>query len=156
VDHNQTVVNRGDAEAALASAPKVLSATYYWPFQSHASLGPSCAMADAREDGATVWSSTQGPFGLRSNLAKGVGMPQEKIRVIYMDGSGSYGTNGASDAAADALLLSREVGQPVRVQWMRHDEHGWDPKGPAQLLDLRAGMDAEGNILAWETQMWLP
>jgi CO/xanthine dehydrogenase Mo-binding subunit len=113
-------------------------------------------VADARENGATVWSSTQGTFGLRSNLAKVFGMPQEKIRVIYMDGSGSYGTNGASDAAADALLLSREAGQPVRVQWMRHDEHGWDPKGPAQLLDVRAGIDADGNIVAWETQMWLP
>jgi CO/xanthine dehydrogenase Mo-binding subunit len=103
-----------------------------------------------------VWSSTQNPFGLRSNLAKVFGMREEQIRVIYMDGSGSYGTNGASDAAADALLLSREVGAPVRVQWMRHDEHGWDPKGPPQLLDLRAAIDDKGSVLAWETRAWLP
>ena len=75
---------------------------------------------------------------------------------LYMDGSGSYGTNGGNDAAADALLLSRAVGRPVRVQWMRHDEHGWDPKGPAQLLDVRGGIDAAGNIVAWQTEMWLP
>jgi len=156
IDRDQTVLNKGDAASALSGAPKVLTATYYWPFQSHASLGPSCAVADARPSGTTVWSSTQSPFGLRSNLAKVFGMREESIRVIYMDGSGSYGTNGASDAAADALLISREVGAPVRVQWMRHDEHGWDPKGPAQLLDVRAALDADGKIAAWETQMWLP
>ena len=76
--------------------------------------------------------------------------------MIYLDGSGSYGTNGADDAAADALLLSRAAGQPVRVQWMRQDEHGWDPKGPAQLHELRGALDANGNISAWETQMWVP
>jgi len=156
IEHDQTVINKGDAASALSGASKNLAATYYWPFQSHASLGPSCAVADVKAAGTTVWSSTQNPFGLRSNLAKVFGMPEEKIRVVYMDGSGSYGTNGASDAAADALLLSREVGQPVRVQWMRHDEHGWDPKGPAQLLDVRAALDPDGKIAAWETQMWLP
>ena len=78
------------------------------------------------------------------------------MRVVYMDGSGSYGTNGADDAAADALLLSRAAGQPVRVQWMRQDEHGWDPKGPAQLHEMRGAIDANGNISAWETQMWVP
>jgi nicotinate dehydrogenase subunit B len=155
-DRDQTVVNKGDGASALSGSAKVLSATYYWPFQSHASLGPSCAIADAKPSGTTVWSSTQSPFGLRSNLAKVFGISAEKIRVIYMDGSGSYGTNGASDAAADALLLSRELGAPVRVQWMRHDEHGWDPKGPAQLLDVRAALEADGSIAAWETQMWLP
>jgi CO/xanthine dehydrogenase Mo-binding subunit len=78
------------------------------------------------------------------------------MRVVYLDGSGSYGTNGADDAAADALLLSRAAGQPVRVQWMRQDEHGWDPKGPAQLHELRGALDANGNISAWETQLWVP
>jgi nicotinate dehydrogenase subunit B len=156
VDRDQTVTTRGDAVAALPSAAKQLSATYYWPFQSHASLGPSCAVADVKESGVTVWSASQNPFGLRANLAKVFGIPQDTVRVVYMDGSGSYGTNGGDDAAADALLLSRAVSQPVRVQWMRQDEHGWDPKGPAQLLDLRGGIDAEGNIVAWETNMWVP
>jgi len=153
---DKTITQKGDVNAALSTAPKQLSATYYWPFQSHASLGPSCAVADVKESGTTVWSSSQNAYGLRANLAKVFGIPQEKTRVVYLDGSGSYGSNGADDAAADALLLSRAVGSPVRVQWMRQDEHGWDPKGPAQLHTLRGGVDSSGNILAWETQMWLP
>src|ERR1051326_3877097 len=83
-------------------------------------------------------------------------IPPEKMRVVYLDGYGSYGTNGNDDAAADALLLSRAVRQPVRVQWSRQDELGWDPKGPAQLLELRGGIDSDGRITAWETHMWLP
>ena len=156
VERDQALANRGDVNSGLSTAAKQLSATYYWPFQSHASLGPSCAVADVKESRITIWSAAQNPYGLRANLAKVFGIPLGKMRVIYKDGSGSYGTNGADDAAADALLLSRAVGQPVRVQWMRQDEHGWDPKGPAQLHELRGGLDANGNISAWETQMWLP
>jgi CO/xanthine dehydrogenase Mo-binding subunit len=156
VDRDQALVNRGDVNGALSSAARQLSATYYWPFQSHASLGPSCAVADVKDSGTTIWSAAQNSYGLRANLAKVFGIPLDKMRVIYRDGSGSYGTNGADDAAVDALLLSRAVGQPVRVQWMRQDEHGWDPKGPAQLHELRGGMDVSGNISAWETQMWIP
>jgi len=156
VEREQTITNRGDVNSALSSAAKQLSATYFWPYQSHASLGPSCAVADVKESGTTIWSATQNPFGLRANLAKVFGISQDKMRVIYLDGSGSYGTNGADDAAADALLLSRAAGQPVRVQWMRQDEHGWDPKGPAQLHELRGALDANGNISAWETQLWVP
>jgi len=156
VDKHQDLVSRGDPAAALSTAAKQFSATYEWPLQSHASLGPSCAVADVRPDGATVWTSTQGTHGLRANLSKIFGIPEDQLRVIYMDGSGSYGGNGNDDAAADAVLLSKAAGKPVRVQWMRHEEHGWDPKGPAQLLDLRGGIDAEGRIVAWETEMWLP
>jgi len=156
IAREETLVDRGDPARAMPSAAKQLSASYYWPFQSHGSLGPSCAIADVRADGATVWSASQGSHGLRSVLARTFGIPQEKLRVIYMDGAGSYGTNGTDDVAADALLISKTLGRPVRVQWMRADEHGWDPKGPPQLLDLRAGIDSEGRILAWETQMWLP
>jgi CO/xanthine dehydrogenase Mo-binding subunit len=90
------------------------------------------------------------------NLAKVFGIPLDKMRVVYMDGAGSYGGNGNDDVAADAVLLSKAVGAPVRVQWMRQDEHAWDPKGPQQLLDMRAGLDAQGNIAAWEAEMWLP
>jgi CO/xanthine dehydrogenase Mo-binding subunit len=156
VDRDQDLVSRGDPSTALSTAAKQFSATYEWPLQSHASLGPSCAVADVRADGATVWTSTQGTHGLRANLSKIFSIPLDKLRVIYLDGSGSYGGNGNDDAAADAVLLSKAVGKPVRVQWMRHDEHGWDPKGPAQILDLRGGIDTEGRIVAWETQMWLP
>ena len=156
IDRDEPVLNRGNSATAMAGAAKKLSATYYWPNQGHASLGPSCSVADVRDGGATVWSSTQGPHGLRVNLAKVFGIPLDKMRVVYMDGAGSYGGNGNDDVAADAVLLSKAVGAPVRVQWMRQDEHAWDPKGPQQLLDMRAGLDAQGNIAAWEAEMWLP
>jgi CO/xanthine dehydrogenase Mo-binding subunit len=157
LERDQEILNRGDAKAAARGAAKTLSATYFWPFQSHASLGPSCAVADVRADGsATVWCASQGTHGLRTNLSKVFGIPPEKFRVVFLDGSGSYGTNGTDHVAADALLLSKTIGQPVRVQWMRHDEHGWDPKGPQQLLDVRASLDASGHIVSWETEMWVP
>jgi CO/xanthine dehydrogenase Mo-binding subunit len=157
LERDQEIVSRGDARAAARGAAKTLSATYFWPFQSHASVGPSCAVADVRADGsATVWCASQGTHGLRANLSKVFGIPPEKFRVVFLDGSGSYGTNGTDHVSADALLLSKTIGQPVRVQWMRHDEHGWDPKGPQQLLDVRASLDASGRIVSWETEMWVP
>jgi CO/xanthine dehydrogenase Mo-binding subunit len=157
IDHDETVVNKGgDPAAAFSTAARQLSATYSWPCQSHASLAPSCAVADVRQDGATVWTAAQGSYGQRAQLSKVFGVPEGKLRVIFLDGSGSYGGNGNDDVAADAFLLSREVKQPVRVQWMREDEHGWDPKGPPQVLELRGGLDAQGRIVAWETQMWIP
>ena len=169
VDRDQAIVNRGPSgpiaegdqsagalEAALASAATKLAATYFWPCQSHASLAPSCAVADVRGDGATIWTSSQVTYGLRATLARVFGLVPEKMRVVFMEGSGSYGTNGADHAAADAVLLSKTIGKPVRVQWSRQDEHGWDPKGPQQLLDLRAGLDAAGRLVAWDTQMWIP
>jgi CO/xanthine dehydrogenase Mo-binding subunit len=156
VERDEALVTRGDATAALSKTSMQLSATYWWPFQSHASLGPSCAVVDYRPEGTTIWTASQGPHGLRSNFARVFGIPEDKLRVVFLDGSGSYGSNGNDDAAADALLLSRAVGKPVRVQWMREDEHGWDPKGPPQLLEIRGGMDADRRIAAWETQMWLP
>ena len=156
IQRDEAIVSKGDAATAMPAAARRFSATYYWPCQSHASLGPSCAVADMRPDGLTVWTSSQSTHGMRQNLAKVFGVPAEKVRVVYLDGAGSYGGNGNDDAAADAVLLSKSVGKPVRVQWMRHDEHCWDPKGPQQLLDLRAGLDADGRIAAWETEMWLP
>lgn len=157
VERDQAVVSKGDAKASMPGAARTFSATYYWPMQAHASLGPSCAVADVKADGtATVWSASQGTHGLRQNLARTFGLPLEKMRVVFAEGSGSYGTNGSDYVAADAVLLSKTLGQPVRVQWSRADEHGWAPKGPAQLLDVRAGVDASGRITAWETEMWLP
>jgi len=156
VDRDETIIDRGDPAAALPAAAQRLSATYLWPCQSHASMGPSCAVADVRTDSATVWTSAQGTHSLRASFVRVFGIPENKLRVLYLDGSGSFGGNGADDAAADAFLLSKTVGKPVRVQWMREDELGWDPKGPPQLLDIRGGMDAEGRIVDWETQMWIP
>jgi CO/xanthine dehydrogenase Mo-binding subunit len=156
LDRDETIINKGDAAAALARTVKQLSATYVWPCQSHASLGPSCAVADVRSDGTTIWTASQGTHGMHANFAKVFAISEDKLRVIFLDGSGSYGGNGNDDAAAEALMLSRAVGKPVRVQWMREDEHGWDPKGPPQVLELRGGIDAANRIAAWDTQMWLP
>jgi CO/xanthine dehydrogenase Mo-binding subunit len=155
-DRDETIVNKGDFAAALPATTRQLSATYVWPCQSHASLGPSCAVADVRAEGTTIWTASQGPHGMRTNFSKIFGIPEDKFRVIFLDGSGSYGGNGNDDAAAEALLLSRAVGKPVRVQWMREDEHGWDPKGPPQVLEMHGGIDAANRISAWEAQMWLP
>ena len=155
-ERDQAVVTRGDAVAALENGATKHAATYFWPFQSHASLGPCCAVADIKGDGGTIWSSSQGTHGMRGSMSKVFGLSPDKVRVVFLDGSGSYGTNGGDHAAADAVLLSKTLGQPVRVQWTRQDEHGWDPKGPQQLLDVRAALDAGGRIVAWDTQMWLP
>ena len=156
VDRDETLVNRGDTTGAVPASTKQLSATYWWPFQSHASLGPSCAVVDFRPESTTIWSASQGPHGMRANFSRVFGIPEDKLRVIFVDGSGSYGSNGNDDVAADAFLLSRAVGRPVRVQWMREDEHAWDPKGPPQLLEIRGALDSNNRISTWETQMWLP
>jgi CO/xanthine dehydrogenase Mo-binding subunit len=156
LERDQPVVARGDVTAALPGAARTMSATYFWPFQSHASLGPSCAVADIKGDGGTIWSASQGTHGLRNNLARVFALDPTKVRVVFLEGSGSYGTNGSDHVAADAVLLSKTLGQPIRVQWTRRDEHGWDPKGPQQLLELKAGIDPSGRIVAWDTQMWVP
>ncbi len=156
VVRDETLATRGDAPAALAGATRTVSATYEWPIQSHASMAPSCAVADIRPDRVIVWSASQATHRLRPTLARILALPPEKVRVIYLDGSGCYGMNGHDDASVDAALLSRAVGRPVRVQWTREDEHGWDPKGPPHLLDLRAAVNERGELVAWETQAWLP
>jgi len=152
----ESLVRKGDARQALASATKRLSAEYYWPMQSHASMGPSCAVADVRDGKATIWSASQATHKFRETCAKMLDLPASAVRVIYLDGSGCYGMNGHDDAAADAALISRAIGKPVRVQWSRQDEHGWDPKGPPQLLALEGALDADGKIAAWRSELWLP
>jgi nicotinate dehydrogenase subunit B len=124
--------------------------------QSHASLGPSCAVADVRDGEATIWTASQSTHRFAEVFATMLGLPKGKVRMIYMDGSGCYGMNGHEDAAADAALLSRATGKPVRVQWMREDEHGFDPKGPPQLLDLAGTVNPDGGIVDWRVDMWVP
>ena len=158
VVRDQEIARRGDL-GALSAPPagtRTLAAAYRWPMQSHGSIGPSCGVADVRADRVTVWSSSQNVHGFQGTCARLLGVERDRVRVIYMDGAGSYGPNGADDAAAEAALLSRAVGRPVRVQWSRQEEHGLDPKGPAQLLELRAAVDPDGEVTAWETQAWLP
>ena len=152
---DETLVKKGDVAAALAGATKV-SAEFYWPMQSHASMGPSCAVADVRAGKATIWSASQATHRFRETIARALELPKDAVRVIYLDGSGCYGMNGHDDAAADAALLSKAMGKPVRVQWSREDEHGWDPKGPPQLLTLEGALGGDGKIAAWRTQMFIP
>ena len=143
-------VDKGNPADALTKATKQYEATYRWPFQMHGMIGPSCAVADVRGDQATIWSGCQGPFRTRASIASMLKLPEKNVRVIYHEASGSYGRMSNDDGAEDAALLSRAVGAPVRVQWSRQDEHGWEPKGPAQLQSLRAGVDGDGKIIAWE------
>jgi len=153
---DEVVVTRGQSAAGNAPDAATRSASYFWPMQSHGSIGPSCAVADVSNDSATVWTASQGTHGNRKTFARFLGLSEEAVRLIYLDGAGCYGMNGHEDAAADAAILSRAVGRPVRVQWSREDEHGWDPKGPPQLLDISGAVDPSGRILAWRTEMWLP
>jgi CO/xanthine dehydrogenase Mo-binding subunit len=148
--------NRGDSQAALAAAPRKLAATYDFAIHTHGSIGPSCAVAEFEGGKLTCWTASQATHNLRKQLAAMLGVADESVRCIYVDGAGCYGRNGHEDAAADAALLARAVGRPVRVQWMRADEHGWDPKGPPTLLDMRAGLDAGGKISAWESELFIP
>ncbi|MFC7738795.1 molybdopterin cofactor-binding domain-containing protein [Roseomonas sp. GCM10028921] len=147
----------GNAGEAMSRGARRLSATYDFAIHTHGSLGPSCAVAEFREGRLTCWSASQMTHNLRKQLAAMMRMPEEQVRCIYLEGSGCYGRNGHEDAAGDAALLARAVqGRPVRVQWAREDEHGWDPKGPPTLIDLRGALDAEGNIVAWESEFFIP
>jgi CO/xanthine dehydrogenase Mo-binding subunit len=140
---------KGDVAAALASAPRRVEAQYGFPFQSHATMGPGCAVADVRSDGtATVWSGAQKPHALQKGLAELLGVAPGRVRVIWVEDAGSYGRPGFEDAAADAVLLSQAAGAPVRVQWMRDDMTTWGAKGPAVVCDLAAALDEAGNVTA--------
>jgi nicotinate dehydrogenase subunit B len=153
---DEVLLTRGQGAAGNPAGAITRAATFFWPMQSHASIGPSCVVADVTDNSATVWTASQGTHGNRKTFARFLHLPQEAVRLVYLDGAGCYGMNGHEDAAADAAILSRAVGRPVRVQWSRQDEHGWDPKGPPQLLDLSGAVDPSGRILAWRTEMWVP
>ena len=156
VSKEDVTSNVGNAEQALAQAAKRVSATYDFAIHSHASMGPSCAVAEFKDGKLTCWSASQAPHDLRAQLAAMLSMKDSDVEVIYVEGSGCYGRNGHEDAAGDAALLARAVGRPVRVQWMRDDENGWDPKGPPTLMDLQAGLDASGQVVAWYSQLYVP
>jgi nicotinate dehydrogenase subunit B len=143
-------LKRGDVNAAFKNAARIVEAEYEWPFQSHASMGPACALADVRKDGATVWTGSQKPHFTRDGVAKLLDLPPEKVHAIWVMGPGSYGRNDAGDAALDAALLSKLTGKPVRVQGMRRDGIAWDPKGPAAVHRGRAALDASGKVIAYE------
>src|SRR6266849_293151 len=145
----RTLIDKGDVDAAIASAAKPMPRTYLWPYQMHGSIGPSCAVADYQEGYIRVWSGTQNPHILRTDLALLLQRPEPEIEVIRMEAAGCYGRNCADDVSADAVLLSRAVGRPVRVQLTREQEHAWEPKGTAQLMDVKGGLRAGGIVAGY-------
>jgi nicotinate dehydrogenase subunit B len=150
------LVEQGNLERALKSASRRFHAVYYQPYHAHASIGPSCAVADVQADQITIWASTPGPYPLRGALAQLLKVPDEKVHIIHVEGAGSYGQNGSDDAAADAAILSQAVGQPVRLQWSREDEFAWEPKAPAMVMEVSGGLDEQGDVVAWDYHVWSP
>jgi CO/xanthine dehydrogenase Mo-binding subunit len=143
-----------DQHAAAAPAAKTVEAAYRRHYQLHGSIGPSCAVALFDDGALTVWSHAQGMYPLRQAVAEMLHLPGEAVRCIHVQGSGCYGHNAADDAAADAALLAHALpGRPVRVQWMREDEHRWEPYGPAMTTRARAALDAEGKIVDWDYEV---
>ncbi|MGH7056312.1 MAG: molybdopterin cofactor-binding domain-containing protein [Acetobacteraceae bacterium] len=150
------VAAHGSVDMALPTAARTLKATYKTPFQMHGSIGPSCAIADVKGNRATFWVGSQMPHETRRDMAKLLGVPLENIEFHWREASGGYGRNGLDHVVADAGVMSQAAGRPVRVQWMRWDEHGWEPKGPPIVQDLVGGLDAHGRVIAWRHHMWVP
>jgi CO/xanthine dehydrogenase Mo-binding subunit len=144
-----------DRRASANPGVRTLEASYRRPYQIHGAIGPSCAVGWLKDELLTVWTHSQGVYPLRRAIAEMLHMPEERIRCIHVEGSGCYGHNAADDAAADAALLARALpGRPVRVQWMREQEHTWEPYGPAMLTEAKAALDAGGNIVGWDYDVW--
>jgi nicotinate dehydrogenase subunit B len=150
------LVDSKDVDKTLAEAATVLNATYHHPYQMHGSVGSSCAVADVQVDKATIYSPTQAVWYQRNTAAMVLGLKPENLHVIYRPGPGCYGLNGADTVTYDAALLSQAVGKPVRVQLSRQDEMAWENYGNAYVIDERAGLDAQGNIMAWHHESWSP
>jgi len=149
------VVKEAGLARATDEAARWVEATYSRPYLSHASLGPSCAVAKVEPGRVTVWSHTQGPFPLRGDLATALGLPPDYVQVIHVQAAGCYGHNGADDAALDAALLAMAVpGRPVMLQWSRRDEFAWSPAGPAMLMRAKAGLSADGKVIDWDYGLW--
>ncbi|UUN91368.1 molybdopterin-dependent oxidoreductase [Pseudomonas extremorientalis] len=152
----RTVLDQGNVDEALAGASQHMPRSYLWPYQMHGSIGPSCGVADYSPAGSRVWSGSQNPHLLRADLAWLLECDEALIDVIRMEAAGCYGRNCADDVCADALLLSRAVGKPVRVQLSREQEHLWEPKGTAQLMDVHGGLNADGSIAAYDFETSYP
>ena len=148
------VVNSKDVDDQLAKAASVVKATYVHPYQMHASMGTSCAVADVQGSKATVWSPTQSAYPTRSGVAMLLGLQPDDVRVVFVRGAGCYGINGADTVSYDAALLSQAVGKPVRVQLSRQDEMAWENYGFPYVIDQRVGIDGDGTIIAWDYEAW--
>jgi CO/xanthine dehydrogenase Mo-binding subunit len=147
-------VNTGSVEKALPQAAKVVSGSFFYPYNSHGALGPNCAIGDVTGSSATVLCNTQGPYSTQSAVAKTLGLPTDAVKVVMFPGSGTYGHSALDDVTHAAALMSQAVQKPVRVQFMRWDEHGWDQYGPATAMDVTAAVDAKGKIVAYDYAAW--
>jgi CO/xanthine dehydrogenase Mo-binding subunit len=156
VDRNEVLQTAGDTAAGFKQGKRTLQATYDFAMQTHGSIGPSCAVADFKDGRLIVWTPSQASHLLQVQLATMLSLKPENVRCIFVEGAGCYGRNGADDCTSEAAVIAREIGKPVRLQWMRQDEHGWDPKGPPVVLDYRASIDDQGQITAWESDMFMP
>ena len=150
-----SVVNSKVGGPAGGGQVSTVEATYTRPFQCHASIGPSCAVAQMKDDKLSVWTHSQGVYPLRQHLARVMRMPEPSVTAIHVEGSGCYGHNGADDVACDAALVARATnGRPVKLQWMREDEFGWEPYGSAMVMKLKARLDARGHVVDWQHDVW--
>jgi nicotinate dehydrogenase subunit B len=150
------LLDHGDVERGLAGLAEPMDRTYVWPYQMHGSIGPSCSVADYSDDRVTIWSGTQNPHSLRDDLALLLGLPEDRVVIHRHEAAGCYGRNCADDVSADAALLSRAVRSPVRVQLTREQEHAWEPKGAAQVMDVRGGLDEEGGPAVYDFETRYP
>ena len=149
------VISEKSAGEAQQRGVQNLSATYTRPYIAHASMGPSCAVAEFETGHYKVWTHSQGIHPLRRDMAKALEVEADALTITHVDGAGCYGHNGADDVALDAALLARAVPErPVQVQWMREDEFAWEPYGPAMLVKTGAALDADGNIVDWQMDVW--
>ncbi|HEY2379991.1 MAG TPA: molybdopterin cofactor-binding domain-containing protein [Terriglobia bacterium] len=140
----------GNPDAGFAAAAKVIEADYDYPFQGHTAFSPAHAMADPSNGQMTIYSNDMKSYGMRNGVAQFLGMPRGQVRVIWMEGPQSYGRTAADDAGFEAAFLAKEIGRPVRIQWMRNEETAWDTKGPAFTFKMRGGLDAQGNLVAYD------
>src|SRR5437867_403979 len=138
----------GNPDAAFSSATKVVEAAYEYPFQGHTAISPAHALADPSNGQMTIYSNDMKSYGMRTSVAEFLQMPRDRVRVVWMEGPQAYGRTAADDAGFEAAYLAREIGRPVRVQWMRHEETAWDTKGPAFTFNMRGALDAQGNLTA--------
>jgi nicotinate dehydrogenase subunit B len=145
---SQTPINIGNADAAFASAAKIVEAQYEIPFQGHTAISPAHALADPSNGQMTIYSNDMKSYGMRNGIATFLGMPREQVRVIWMEGPQGYGRTAADDAGFEAAYIAKELGRPVRMQWTRAEEQGWDTKGPAFTCKIRGALDAQGNMTA--------
>lgn len=148
--HQDEGKQAGNVEEAFRTAARVVEAEYEWPFQSHACMGPACALVEIKDGNVTCWTGSQKPHFVQNGISRTIDVPLDKVHVIWVVGPGSYGRSDADDAAMDAAVLAKATGRPVRVQYTRDQGTGWDPKGPASIHRARAAIDAQGSVTAYE------